>query len=368
MDLRIFALLTVALGGMGQGVVAPQMPELLEPDRLTFFSGIAAALMYFGIFVSTKSYGKWADEGKVGPVMGFSLAGYALTLVGLANAHSNVALFAIRFAEGLCLSGVYVSADYLLGTLSPPEKRGQWLSYYGIALSAGLLLGPLSVVLARTGEGVELKPIFGVAVLSVLLAISALRMKVPKIPEEADGAENPVLNRTALFSGAIYGYMEAGIVAVLPVIAVQELHAKPEYCLVVVILSAALSSVFWGTASDRVGARKILVSLMMLLTLGPVLSFFVGHAMPDGLSAYPACVLFGILAGGLYPVAFSWLLSGLRESHYGLASGSFARAYGMGSLLGPLMAGVFGQRLGFTGLLAMLSAGGLAGLISTLRH
>ena len=68
-----------------------------------------------------------------------------------------------------------------------------------------------------------------------------------------------------------------------------------------------------------------------------------------------------MLAGGLYPVAFAWLLEGLPEARYGHASGSFARAYGLGSLAGPLAAGLAAQGYQSAGLFAVMGVAGLAG-------
>ena len=74
-DPRILALLCVLLGGMGQGVVAPKLPELLSGSgHLALASGFSAAVMYFGIFISTYRYGELADRGKVHWLMSLGLS------------------------------------------------------------------------------------------------------------------------------------------------------------------------------------------------------------------------------------------------------------------------------------------------------
>ena len=71
--------------------------------------------------------------------------------------------------------------------------------------------------------------------------------------------------------------------------------------------------------------------------------------------AYSSCVLFGCLAGGLYPLGFAWLLEGLPESQYGYASGAFARFYGMGSIIGPTISGLSSESWGANGLFLSLT-------------
>ncbi|MBI3542461.1 MAG: hypothetical protein HY075_04200, partial [Deltaproteobacteria bacterium] len=64
----------------------------------------------------------------------------------------------------------------------------------------------------------------------------------------------------------------------------------------------------------------------------------------------------------LYPVGFAWLLESVPESRYGAASGAFARAYGLGSLAGPLACAAAAQRFGSSGMFAAIAAAGCATL------
>lgn len=353
MNPRIFVLVAVLLGGMGQGVVAPKLPELLAGSGswLVLSSGLSATLMYFGVFVSTYYYGRRADRGGVHWLLGLGLLAYGATLLCLGRCTTPTSIFGLRFLEGLAISAVYVAADFVLGRLSKPNERGQWLSYYGVALSCGLLLGP-ALALGSSAiifSSSAFLPLAIVAALVFCLAIPAFAVRVPKLLDEPTLATQAVA-AAPLFSGAVYGFMEAGLVAVFPVLAVREFNVRPEYCLLTVIVSAALSSVGWGYAADHRGAGKTVRELLVFLaagtaTLGLCRVFLGNHA-----AAYASCVFFGLVAGGLYPVGFSWLLEGMPENQYGFASGSFARAYGLGSLFGPLTLGWASQYFGSRGL------------------
>ena len=344
-DLRIFSLICVVLGGMGQGVIAPKLPELFDKStKLAFDSGISATLMYLGIFLSTFTYGKLADEGKVHWLLSPGLIVYSLILVLLGVTHSTVGLFFLRFLEGLAISAVFVAADFILGRLSEKNVRGQWLSYYGVALSIGLLLGPMIALFFHS----PLRPLLIVASVTFIFGLLAHNRKVPRIGNIS--RTKTKLKYAPLIVGSAYGYLEASLVAVFPVLALTDFQVTPEYCLVAVIISAALSSVFWGIFSDKFGSERTVITLLITLLFGSLLFFLEGNHIPKLYMAFLSCSLFGITAGGLYTAGFSWLLKTLPESQYGYASGAFARAYGIGSLMGPLLTGILAQQLASKGL------------------
>lgn len=387
-DPRILALLCVCVGGMGQGVVAPKMPELLQGNAdLAWESGVSAGLMYLGIFLSTHFYGRWADRGYVHRLLTGGLWLYILTLIGLALSNSLIAIYAARFVEGVALCAVYVAADFVLGRLSLRHERGQWLSYYGVALSTGLLLGPLvGLGSAQIFPGLTLIPFLGVASLALIASLFTVKLRVHEVSEgsaeDVPATDSPTLKSQdlprppvdtlasgkstwgALAMGVNYGYLEAGLVAVFPVVAIQEFQTRPEWCLVIVILVAAVTSVAWGMLSDRIGAVPVLWTLMGVLTFGALLL----SGGRSWLEPFPylvtSCVFFGAVAGGVYPVAFSWLLGSVPDTHYGQASASFSRAYGLGSLLGPLLAGLATQAQGVRGLMLIQALAGVLGVFA----
>ncbi|MGK5082174.1 MFS transporter [Bdellovibrionota bacterium FG-1] len=350
-DPRFLALICVCLCGMGQGVVAPKLPELLaHSNRLALSSGLSATMMYLGIFISTYRYGTLADRGLVHRLMGWGLFAYAISLLLMGQTHSEILLLAIRLLEGLAISAVLVGADFILGRVSPEETRGQWLSYYGVALSVGLLAGPL---LNLTTNHLS-QSLAAVAAIAVFLGVfSLVLIQVPATDFE-NTLPPPPAGRGPLACGASYGFMEAGLVAVFPVLAVTQFHVLPEKSLMVCIVAAALSSVGWGIATDRWGARPTLRLLFSGLFLLP-LALAALHLQGEG-AAFLLCALFGVLAGGIYPTGFTWMLQGVPQAHYGFASGAFARAYGLGSLVGPLVTGASTYYFGATGFLLTLSA------------
>ncbi len=364
---RIFALLCTALGGLGQGIVAPRTPELLGAStRLAWESGISATLMYLGIFVSTFGFGRLADRGQVHRLLCWGLLIYGATLVGLSWVSGSIGFYGLRWVEGVAISAVFVSSDFLLGRLSAAHERGRWLSYYGVALSLGLLAGPLvSLIWRWAPENAAIHgPFLSAALIACILAPFALQ-KI-KVPQNTLPSLLPPLSflRTGLgplSAGMLYGFFEAALVAILPVLALSEFHLSAEITLVAIILCAAASSVPWGMCSDRFHPSKTVGTLLLIACAAPLLLSVAkeNHA----LLSWGSCISFGVIAGGLYPSAFSWLLEKSPVAEYGSASGAFTRAYGLGSLLGPFLGGWVVEKNGYAGFLLLLSGAAFIALI-----
>ncbi len=367
LDLKVIALVCVFLGGMGQGVVAPQIPTLLQgAEGLAMSSGISATLLYLGIFFSSFWYGKLADRGKVSQLLSGGLFFYAITLFLFTQSPGLIQIFILRFVEGLSVCAVYIAADYILGKLSPKESRGQWLSFYGIALSVGLLFGPLLTLLF---EHFNYPSVFSIEILAgvVLLAAVVILLIRPEIASVSPEGR-PELNRGALALAKVYGFIESALVALFPVIALQFFHLKPEICLVAVIVSAAVLSYPFGVLIDRFTPEKVAIGIFLIMTGFATVFFVLSRDVASLFLVYGSCAFFGLIAAGLYPAGFTWLLRDISIEDYGYASGSFSRSYAIGSLFGPFIAGFAVGQTGAPGFYFILVILGLLGLIMMKRH
>ena len=361
--MRIFVLLCVFIGGLGQGVVNPKLPELLADHlRLALDSGISASLMYLGIFAASFFYGRLADRGNTFRLLAGGLFLYSLVLFLFRSAGSREMVFLLRLFEGLGLSAIYVSADVVLCRASGDEERGRWLSYYGVALSLGLLCGPVAVLAVENFRvtGALSFTLGGLSALTFLFACLSLRL-----PPAGAGSATGGLQRQAALAAVLYGFLEAGLVAVLAAVVVKYSQAKTETVFIALILAAVPASLFWGWLIDRIGGRRALFWVFIVFALseaGLLLGLLPAEWLP-----FAAAASFGIAAGGIYPAGFAWLVEGCTPAHYGYASGLFTRAYGLGSLFGPLFFGFAVEGAGVTGFFALALALALGGMACASR-
>ena len=265
-------------------------------------------------------------------------------------------LMILRFVEGVSISAILVSADYLLGRLSSEKERGLWLSFYGVALSVGLLLGPMITLFLGMNLG-----LWGVAVSALLISI--LSFKKISIPTEDQSVASQLFSPPLLIA-ALYGFLEASLVAIVPLISIEYFHQKPQWILVAAILAAAIASIPLGWLGDRFKPRRIVVFLLAFLALVDLLYGAIWSSFPEGVTSqfiiFSIPVFFGILCGGFYPLGFAWLLEGYSSDQYGLASGRFTRYYGAGSLAGPLILSLIYDRYHLAGFFYALSVLGIS--------
>jgi MFS family permease len=363
--MRMFVLLCVFLGGLGQGVVNPKLPELLsDHSRLALDSGISASLMYLGIFAASFLYGRLADRGGTFRLLAGGLLLYSAVLFLFAKANSREMVFALRLVEGLALSAVYVSADVVLCRASKDEERGRWLSYYGVALSIGLLAGPATTLIAeRFTAGSALSPtLVALAVVTLLCAGACFAFRLPPAVNHAGDSG---IERKAALAATLYGFLEAGLVAVLAAVVVKYFLASAERVFIALLLSAVPASLFWGWLIDRIGGRQTL--RWVFFTFVVTQAILLCHLVPANILPYAAAASFGIAAGGIYPAGFAWLVQNCGPAQYGYASGLFTRAYGLGSLFGPLAFGFAVEWGGAVGFFALALALGLAGIACASR-
>ena len=361
-DFRKVALFMVFLGGMGQGILSPQIPELVgESGSVAWNSGLSASFLYAGIFFSSFIFGRWADQGKLKQLFLGGLLAYAFSLIGLSFSQALWSLFTLRLSEGISICAIFLGADYVLGRYSSLETRGKWLSFYGVALSLGLLTGPLvSLVAQRAGFSFAL-PLW---ILSSALLFTAVIVSDASFPKfEATGRPKPRLKNGPLGVGASYGFLESSLIALFPVLALNFFHLTPEWCLVITLVVAGAFSYPIGVWIDRGGARTVARASFLLLAIASgVLALWSRVNVGPGL-AYLSCAVFGISAAALYPSGFAGLLLDVEPEDYGYASGSFSRFYGAGSLLGPFFTGVCTQLWGASGFYFVLAICGLFGVI-----
>ena len=116
------------------------------------------------------------------------------------------------------------------------------------------------------------------------------------------------------------------------------------------LLGAALS-IFFGYTSDRVPRKKVLV---LVVLIGEIPCFLTGLKVFTGsFSGFVTLrILTGIGVGGIYPLIFSLLSDYFTDRHRATAVAFVEMAWGLGTIMGPILAnwGVssqYGWRLAF---------------------
>ncbi len=221
------------------------------------------------------------------------LAGMAIFLVaslGYTAAGSVETILALRLFHGMGMGLFPTAATVLVAEVAPPARRGEAMGWFGIANSAGLIIGPAAgtALAARMGFPALFLSAGGMAALG--LACTAILPRVGRPPEARGRAvrRRDFFSRAAILPSAIllFLYLPYGaLVSFIPIIATRRGLGNPGVFYTVFALAVLMVRAKAGRLSDRRGRAAVILPGMLVAALAFAVL---------GLTSGPI----GVLAGG----------------------------------------------------------------------
>jgi len=154
----------------------PVLPYLVKAEGA---SGTTFGFIMMGYaaaqFVFAPLWGRLSDRIGRRPVMLFTIAGTALSLLGLGFAPSLLWIAAARVVGGCFAANVSVASAYI-ADVTDESERTRWMGMLGASFGVGFVLGPaIGGVLAPYGYGVPMLAAAGLAGANWIHAVLALR-------------------------------------------------------------------------------------------------------------------------------------------------------------------------------------------------
>ena len=274
-----------------------------------------------------------------------------------------VVWFVLRFAVGLTVTVVFVASETWINQLARPESRATLLAVYATVLSGGF--GSGGVILALLGsEGFA--PWIAGAAIFFLGAIPILLLKGPGIEPPAPGEARPAgmvraarLAPAAILAGLVFGALETGVFALVPVYA--ERLGFSEAMVGLLVATGALGAIALqipiGRFADSAGR---LTTLRLVAGAATVLALVIALAGARAVFVFPLVFIYVGLASAFYTVGLALIGERVRIAELATANAAFIFAYGVGSLIGPPAAGAvmdgfdpYGLMLAFAGFAAL---------------
>ncbi len=295
-----------------------------------------------------------------------SNVGHVRTFAGLASVVSTVVLliplwvepvfwFSMRFIAGFCTSGLFIVCESWLNAYSTNENRGRVLSIYMMvtygSLGAGQLLlnvddstGFTRFIIVSSLLSLSLVPL-------ILLPTEAPDVSDVKPVSIADiwrlsplavvGAVANGLGQSAFFAmGTLFGLGKG-----LSVGAISLMLALPPLCVIV-------SQFPIGWLSDKFDRRTIIMLLSAAGAAIPALVYLSG-ILPS-IALISLMTLFGTLTMPIYSLVIAHANDHMDRKQLLGASGKLVLLYGVGSVLGPTLAGKWMYNKGPEGFLYFL--------------
>lgn len=356
---------------LGFGIVVPAVPLFaLEFGVGTTAAGAVVSAFALMRLLSGLAGGRLVDRvgERVALLVGLGVVAVSSLLAGLAVSYPQ--LLVLRGLGGIGSAVFTIAATSLLLRVASAAQRGQTQSVYRGGFLLGGIIGP---AFGGAVLGVSIRAPFFLYAFTLALAMLVAATMLPKhVPAEQtqvvlgigedDGLPEGVVPesprtplRTALrspaYQAALAGNFATGFSVlgvrstVVPLLVVQDLDLGPGWIGAAFTLAALVQGVLLlpaGRAVDQVGRRPTLV-LGGLLTSASL----VGLALVDG----PVGLLLAmtVFAGGaaLLGVAPAAIVGDVVEGKGGTAVAIWQMASDLGSVLGPLTAGLLIDRASF---------------------
>jgi len=250
--------------------------------------------------------------------------------------------FVLRFAIGLAVTVIFVASETWINQLAKPESRAGLLAVYATVLSGGF--GSGGVLLAVLGSQGFAPWIAGGAIF-LLGAVPILFLRGPDLvaPDRADSGPLALWNAgrlapVAILAGFVFGALETGIFALVPVYAERLGFTETVVGLLVAVgaLGAIAMQIPIGRFADRAGR---LVTLRLIAGAAVVLALLIAIAGARLWALYPMIFLYVGVASAFYTVGLALIGERVRPGQLASANAAFIFAYGAGSLAGPVSAG-----------------------------
>jgi MFS family permease len=331
-------------------MLTPVLPHYVE-DSLHYGSvavGVAVGAFAVGAILLRTYAGRLGDRvGRRVLIIGGALLVAGSTFCyGLVHALWWIIL--MRIVTGFGEAGFFVGAATMITDLSPPERRGEAVSYWSVAVYGGLSFGPALGDFLRGHNSYTLT-----FVVSGALALTAaiLGMFTTEVPRDHSAPTSTHLfHRAALRPGVVLflGLIPlAGFTAFMPLYADDELHISSGVIFVLYGVLILLVRIIGARIPDRLGG----VRAGMLALLGASVGIGIAAVWASVAGLVVGTIVFAIGMSLMYPALLLLSLVGIPDSERASVVGTFSSFFdasqGLGAFICGAVVAVTGNRGAF---------------------
>lgn len=307
--------------------------------------GRLASIFALGIVALSLPMGFLIRRFSAKTMLTVALFGYALTVSVFPLLSSFAAIAAVRFIDGACSVGVWVTSETILLRRARREHKAYVTSLYAIAIAVGYIVGPVVARLTKTF--LPLSYAFGVSGVLALLACLYTAFRIERDPADSrehgetagdasGGGLGALLYRikNSCFATFAYGYFQVSVVLFLPLYLIKSKGILPDQTILIPAFFAGgmlLFSNYAGRIGDRIGHLAV---MRVLAVVG--LTMILGFVFLDSYALMCVAVFVaGASLASISPVSLALL--GVSSPDYGRATSLYNGFYAAGMLLGPLV-------------------------------
>ncbi|SMX46762.1 MFS transporter [Maliponia aquimaris] len=275
----------------------------------------------------------------------------------------------VRAVSGFCFAGAAMIVESWLSDRANPQNRGRIFGIYTMVNLGATTAGQMAIALGDASGFL----FFAVAaiVYSLALVPTALSTSASPAPLTSVRLNLPLLWRNSPVAVAacfLVGISNGSFGTLAAVYAGQVGLTLSAIALFssIPVLAGALAQIPVGYASDRMDRRKVLV-LVAVVALAADLGFL--FATPqDQLTNLILVSVFGAAIYSMYPILIAHANDHAPQGTAIQVSGGLLMVFGVGNIIGPLIAGVAMGQTGAQGLFLTTVVGHVVMILYTLRR
>jgi MFS family permease len=251
----------------------------------------------------------------------------------------------LRVLYGLALVSLYMVIESWLNAQVPSENRGQVFAIY-MMVNLGALAAAQQLLNLSSPSDFVLFVLAALLISTALMPMTLTRQAQPSLPETMHVDLRQLLRvaPVAIAAAALSGLALGGFWGMAPVYASLSGFdtSGVGMLMTATILGGALLQLPIGHYSDRHDRRKVLLWVVLLAVL-VALSMTL---LPTGPWLLAAIFVWGGLTFAIYPIAVAQMVDQLHSDEILAGSSGLLIANGIGSVCGPLLAGLLMQQFG----------------------
>ncbi|WP_084177048.1 MFS transporter [Labrenzia sp. DG1229] len=351
-------LLSVAMLIFGHGLQTTLLP--LAADRFYFSD--------FEIGAISSAYFVGLVLGCLGAPLLIMRAGHIRAFAALVSLMSGAAIlhpvlidpyswFIIRVVSGFSLAGFYMIVESWLNESATNENRGTIMSVYIVIVFGAMILGQVSIA------SMDISSFVPFAVASVALSLAVMPISLTTATQPAPitlvrfRPRRLYQTSPAAFVGILLiGVSQGAIFTLSPLYGSQIGLSTNQsaYYAAAIIGGGMMAQWPVGRLSDRMDRRLVLVGLGAATAVAALtIVVFSPTAFPI---AILSAVLIGIFTQPLYAIAVAHAFDHASPEDFVETSSGMLLSFGIGSIIGPLVASLIMGQIGPSGLYVMIAA------------
>ncbi|HEX2050091.1 MAG TPA: MFS transporter [Actinomycetota bacterium] len=347
------------------GILVPTLPRFVEGPLGGGPAEVGIAIGFFSItaVLLRPLSGRVADRRGRRVLMLGGAALVAAATAGLAGASSLGAVLLLRLVTGVGEAGFYTGAASTINDVAPDDRRGEALSFFSLALYAGLAVGP--VVGERILDAAGFDAVWVASAVAALVAVAlSVRVSDTRPERDAGAASGRLLHANALLPGVVLATSVWGLSGFNTFVPLYALDiGLPGSDVVFVVYSSIVLALrsLGARIPDRLGAAATARWALGVSALG--LAVMAAWDRPGGL--YGGAALFAVGQALAFPALMTLAVRGAAAHERGAAVGTFTAFFDLAFGAGAASLGVVADALGYAGTFGAAAAIAVAGMALT---